>query len=258
MIFDTGIEENLIRATIGGVNLRPLTVTENGKYIAADDGCDGYSEVDVDVKPNLYTPEIITKNGNYPVPAGYDGYGPVTVSVPDRYDEGYEDGKTDGAAEQKKICDEEKATLIEEIDRQDKEIEELKNNQGYTFPDGTAYEDIYSFVGGAGTITDITLGIYIKTTVTDNENIRSISVNVYDTDGNMLTGLGGGGFGSLGATTAKVDYISVDATTGTYDVCISFDGYAGAELKHYTKHQTGTYWKLVGFGSSDHKINAKN
>ena len=34
----------------------------------------------------------VTENGKYDVPNGIDGYGPVIVNVPDRYDEGYKDG----------------------------------------------------------------------------------------------------------------------------------------------------------------------
>lgn len=38
----------------------------------------------------------VTENGTYTVPEGVDGYSPVNVSVPDRYQEGYDKGKTDG------------------------------------------------------------------------------------------------------------------------------------------------------------------
>lgn len=48
----------------GGANIQPLTVTENKEYNAADYGCDGFD--------------------------------PVLVNVPDRYDEGYQKGVEDG------------------------------------------------------------------------------------------------------------------------------------------------------------------
>lgn len=48
----------------GGGNIQPLTVTENKEYKAADYGCDGFE--------------------------------PVLVNVPDRYDEGYQKGVEDG------------------------------------------------------------------------------------------------------------------------------------------------------------------
>ena len=38
----------------------------------------------------------VTKNGKYEAPEGVDGYSPVNVNVPDRYDEGYKDGYDDG------------------------------------------------------------------------------------------------------------------------------------------------------------------
>lgn len=204
----------------------------------------------------------ITQNGEYYAPLGVDGYNPVYVSVPDRYDEGfkdgYDEGYKDGREAQKKICDEEKAVLIEEIARQDKEIEDLKNNQGYTFPDGTAYEDIYSFVGGAGTITDSTLGRYIKTDVTDlGDNGTEVVVGIYSSDGTLLTTIGGGGYGPS-IQNVKVDSILVTASTGAYDIAISYDSYVGSELKHLTTHQTGTAYMLKNFGSADHTIAVTN
>lgn len=48
----------------GGANIQPLSVTENKEYNAADYGCDGFN--------------------------------PVDVNVPDRYDEGYKDGYDEG------------------------------------------------------------------------------------------------------------------------------------------------------------------
>ena len=35
----------------------------------------------------------VTQNGRYDAPAGVDGFNPVDVNVPDRYDEGYVDGE---------------------------------------------------------------------------------------------------------------------------------------------------------------------
>lgn len=40
----------------------------------------------------------ITKNGVYNAPMGVDGYTPVTVAIPDRYQEGYNQGYSDGEA----------------------------------------------------------------------------------------------------------------------------------------------------------------
>ena len=83
MIFDTGIEENLIRATIGVYNLRPLTVTENGTY-TPEEGVDGFSSVDVNVPsdPPVIQSLTVTCNGTYTAPEGVDGYNPVIVNSP--------------------------------------------------------------------------------------------------------------------------------------------------------------------------------
>lgn len=41
-------------------------------------------------------PLTVTTNGTYTAPSGVDGYSPVSVGVPDRYDEGYQAGYDDG------------------------------------------------------------------------------------------------------------------------------------------------------------------
>ena len=42
-------------------------------------------------------PLTVTQNGQYNAPEGVDGYNPVNVNVPDRYDEGYKDGYDEGS-----------------------------------------------------------------------------------------------------------------------------------------------------------------
>lgn len=41
----------------------------------------------------VINPITITENGHYEAPEGIDGYNPIIVNVPDRYDEGYNDAK---------------------------------------------------------------------------------------------------------------------------------------------------------------------
>lgn len=61
----------------------PLLAEENGVYNVPA-GKDGFNPVTVDVP--IYTPVInsisITENGTYTAPTGVDGYSPVTVNVP--------------------------------------------------------------------------------------------------------------------------------------------------------------------------------
>ena len=166
----------------------------------------------------------VTQNGKYDAPAGGDGFNPFEVKVPDTYGEGfqagYTEGDNDGREAQKKICDEEKAILIEEIDKQDKEIEELKKKQGYTFPEGTSYEDIYQFVGD-DTVTDITIGYSVRTDITliegDTQNANNTKVRIVDSSGNIVDTIAGWDYCPDG----KVYSIQI-STNGDYIVRTSF------------------------------------
>ena len=75
----------LIMISGGGANIQPLSVTENKKYNAADYGCDGFN--------------------------------PVDVNVPDRYDEGYKDGYKDGYERRIEEYQQLKAEILREISR---------------------------------------------------------------------------------------------------------------------------------------------
>lgn len=59
------------------------TVNENGEFSAEDDGVDAYSDVDVEVLPNLQTKKVIRANGEYNAEdEGVDGYASVQIVVP--------------------------------------------------------------------------------------------------------------------------------------------------------------------------------
>lgn len=198
-------------------------------------------------------PLSVTQNGPYEAPKGVDGFNPVIVNVPDRYDEGfqagYTEGDNDGREAQKKICDEEKAILIEEIDRQEKEIEELKKKQGYTFPEGTSYEDIYQFVGD-DTVTDKTLGYYIQTTYTPSGDREQLSTGVYNTNGEIVATLWG-----INAPINKWKVINVNVLTdGNYTVSYKYDNAWGGDTGSYS----GYCRYLVGFGASGNQINVQS
>ena len=199
--------------------------------------------------PAIIQSLTVTQNGKYDAPAGVDGFNPVIVNVPDRYDEGfqagYTEGDNDGREAQKKICDEEKAILIEEIDRQEKEIEELKKKQGYTFPEGTSYEDIYQFVGD-DTVTDKTLGYYIQTTYTPSGDRERIITGVYNTNGEIVATLWG-----INAPINKWKVINVNVLTdGNYTVSYTWG--------NGTDSDSGYCRYLVGFGASGNQINVQS
>lgn len=62
----------------GGVEVEPLSVTENGTY-TADEGT-AFSPVTVNVPTIINEPLSVTENGTYTAPQG-SGYSPVTVNV---------------------------------------------------------------------------------------------------------------------------------------------------------------------------------
>ena len=53
----------------------------------------------------------VTQNGPYEAPKGVDGFNPVIVNVPDRYDKGYEQGYSDGKKIYENLYGHEKGTL---------------------------------------------------------------------------------------------------------------------------------------------------
>ena len=60
----------------------PLTVHDNGEYVASAP-VSGFNPVVVDVeKDPVITPLTATANGTYYIPEGVDGFGPVIVDVP--------------------------------------------------------------------------------------------------------------------------------------------------------------------------------
>lgn len=207
----------------------------------------------------------VSKNGVYNAPSNIDGYNTVIVGVADRYEEGYNKGHSDGQQEgydegyaegdkdgrkaQKDICDEEKKNLIDEI-------AELEKKLGFTFPDTTSYDDIYKFIGGAGTITDTTTNEYIDVVITESQTGTSVSVNFHSKDG-FTYNLGGGGYGPS-ITNITVDYVYINPNTGEYDVQISYDAETSTGQQRYTTHGTGTRTQLKGFGEAGHSMNVKN
>ena len=61
--------------------LGTLEATENKTYNASDEDLEGYSQVTVNVQPNLQT-KSVTVNGTVEPDEGYDGLSQVTVNVP--------------------------------------------------------------------------------------------------------------------------------------------------------------------------------
>lgn len=93
----------------------------------------------------------ITENGHYEAPEGIDGYNPIDVKVPDRYDEGYKDGYKDAKDLNQKIIEQLNGDLPPVIDENGNTIENaiVSDNPEYT-------NDILKnivFSNGGGSIT---------------------------------------------------------------------------------------------------------
>ena len=74
-----GVAYNQVDVDVPGTPLSSITISVNGSYSAAQGT--GYDDITVDVQPTLSNASF-NINGEYSIPAGYDGYGTVTVSVP--------------------------------------------------------------------------------------------------------------------------------------------------------------------------------
>ena len=145
-------------------------------------------------------PITITENGTYNVSdaekaEGYVGFAPVTVDVPDRYQEGYDKGHDDGvksvvispltviangtysAADYS--CNGFDPVNVNVPDRYQEGYEDGQEHGKYTFPDGTSYSDVVNIIGGDA-VADETLGVQVRTTETYGEDMYSTQTIVYD------------------------------------------------------------------------------
>ena len=220
-------------------------------------------------------PITITENGTYNVSEaekaeGYVGFAPVTVDVPDRYQEGYDKGHDDGvksvvispltvtangtysAADYS--CNGFDPVNVNVPDRYQEGYEDGQEHGKYTFPDGTSYSDVVNIVGGDA-VADETLGVQVRTTETYGEDMYSTQTIVYDLSGNPLSTLHSWGFANSFFPTwgmPKVTYFAVtDSTTGAWKIIYTWD--SGG-----TNEYTGTDTYLIGFGADGHKYSASN
>lgn len=215
--------------------------------------------------PAVIQPITITENGPYEAPVGTDGYNPVNVAVPDRYDEGYTDGEEAVKAkiQSKTITangtyfasadglDGFDPVVVDVPDRYDEGYADGVANGEYVFPDGTNYEDIYSSVGG-DTVIDKTVGYGVasRTEIDPNDPTReNVSVIVVNSVGEKVTGLYG--IGAPAKDDWRVDNIHV-YNTGHVDMIFSYlSPYDGT--RQTSEHSAFSVY-LVGFGANGNEI----
>ena len=184
---------------------------------------EGYADGEAAVKAKIQS-KTITANGTYSAATdGLDGFDPVIVNVPDRYEEGYIDGQENGE---------------------------------YIFPDGTEYPDIIKISGG-DTVTDHTTGYGFKVVVEDSGDRRNMSMCVVDTKGNVVETLTGGKNMPL-SWQAYVTHIEIKQGTGAWGYAeVTIRYYDNGTWKTMTG-KTGVTDKLANFGASGHQMGVRN
>ena len=195
----------------------------------------------------------VTTNGTYTAPSGVDGYSPVYVNVPDRYDEGYQKGYDEGYEDGGNDTRDEIANNPD--DPTHKEIyEDGKSNGEYTFPEGTEYEDIVNFIGD-DTVVDKTLGYGVSTIykISESDPTRmDVMVVVVDSNGKYITNIKGSN--APVEDDWRVENIHV-YSDGWCEITWSYlknDGTRG------TTSNSGYSKYLVGFGESGHTFGVSN
>ena len=220
----------------GSANIQPLSVTENKEYNAANYGCDGFN--------------------------------PVDVNVPDRYDEGYADGE---AAVKAKIqsktitangtytaaadgLDGFDPVIVNVADRYDEGYQDGVQHGEYIFPDDTSFDDIFAITDGTSNIIDKTRGQYlgIRRYTRQSSGTRYVTeVGIFDSstgelaDGGYFRAWDGYGF-------EDVKIVSVNTATGEWKI-VKKDYYG-----EYTDFYTGTSKALIGFGAAGNQIGVQN
>ena len=197
-------------------------------------------------------PLTVTKNGKYDAPEGVNGFNPVDVNVPDRYDEGYKDGSEDGydkgyadgeAAVKAKIQSKtitKHGTYYAADDGLDGfdpvNVNVPASETGYTLPSTISAADFLQFVGGNANVSDETTGFKL--------------VWVYKYEGRKSLCVTNGMANKMLITMPISDYLTVftiDSSTGKWSA----------------KSNTGSGWsstepELIGFGDPSHTNVATN
>ena len=132
----------------------------------------------------------ITENGHYEAPDGIDGYNPIDVNVPDRYDEGYKDGYNDAKDLNQKIIEQLNGDLPPVTDDNGNTIENaiVSDNPDYT--NDILKNIVFSNGGGSVTVQNLSgdaKATFIVSRVID-ENGVDVGVRLDVLITNTLTG----------------------------------------------------------------------
>lgn len=217
----TFAEAAMIMMSGGGANIQPLSVTENKEYNAADYECDGFNPVDVNV-PDRYD-------------KGYkDGY---DEGYKDGYDEGYADGEAAVKAKIQSKTITKNGTYYAADDGLDG-FDPVNVNVpgGFKLPDGVPADDFLETVFGEADVVDETTGVWLEWTYRDD------------------------GYKTLYVTNGMARLAMLTMPWSDHLVLLEIDRSTGA---YKAKSNTGSGWgytypMLKGFGDPSHTNVAKN
>lgn len=214
-----------------------------------------------------------TENDTYTPTQPLDGWDEVTVQVPtyeDEYRRALE--RIAELEEQVEECDECKADVIAKLQEYDPNFDpqtcedivneipkvvddEKEKVSGYTFPDGTPYDDIVPLVS-TDPITDVNTGQTIHCELTESEGMHGVTAWYTDANGNYYHI---NGIYSWNPDVYYTDYSCTmqDTTTGTVHITWTQKSHAEPSYS-YTYDFTQVVPALVGYGAAGHAYKVHN
>lgn len=236
----------------GSTTIQSLSVTSNGTYTAPANTA--YTPVTVNVPQPTLTTLNANENRTYTAPAN-TAYNTVNVNVP-TYEQEYREMV---------VCSQEVIARLQKYDPNfdpttcEDIPDEVDEVAGYTFPDGTPYDDIVPLVS-TDPITDVSTGqtLYCKYRTAAESIQHQNGVEAWYTDSN------GDVYQIMGDYDNDPDvYYSGcsitmhDPTTGTVNIKYSKRSHTHPDY-HYDVDTYQTVQDLIGYGATGHTYKVHN
>lgn len=186
----------------------------------------------------------ITENGHYEAPEGIDGYNPIDVNVPDRYDEGYKDGYDEGHKDGYKDAKDLNQKIIEQLNG---DLPSVTDENGNTIENAIVSDNpdytndilkniVFSNGGGSVTVQNLS-GDAKLTLVVDRVYIDGVNCGVrYDVV--VMNTLTGATYIQTGRSTSKlIDYSEIN---------VVIDGFEFSDYMHRAEFQVHFHNTITG------------